>query len=111
MTNPNKPTPADIAHAIELAEQGDWIDPSEVPINWLCELYDPEGKCVGNGNGRTASEAMGLAWLHVHAPDPGRLALRAHAAVAKQARLRPSRLSKSRGANAPNERNRLLDRA
>ena len=69
MTNPNKPTPADIAHAIELAEQGDWIDPSEVPINWLCELYDPEGKCVGNGNGRTASEAMGLAWLHGQAPD------------------------------------------
>jgi hypothetical protein len=69
MTTPNKPTRADIDYAIELAEQGGWIDPSEVPINWLCELYDPEGECVGNGNGHTAGEAMGLAWLHVHAPD------------------------------------------
>jgi hypothetical protein len=30
------------------------------PINWFCELYDPEGKRVGNSNGRTAGEAMAL---------------------------------------------------
>lgn len=64
-----KPTATDIAAAIARAEKGGWIDPCEVPLNWLCELYDPEGRRVGNGNGVTAPEAMAMAWLHVWAPD------------------------------------------
>jgi hypothetical protein len=63
-----KPTPADILIAIAKAELGDWIDPSELPLNWSCELYSPEGH-VFNGNAHTAPEAMALAWLHAWAPD------------------------------------------
>jgi hypothetical protein len=36
------------------AELGDWLEPIVAPINWFCELYDPEGKRVGDSNGRTA---------------------------------------------------------
>jgi|SRR5215472_5870280 len=69
MTAPDRPTSADIAIAIANAELGDWIDPLNTPLNWLCELYDLEGKRVGDGNGHTAREAMAMAWLCVHAPD------------------------------------------
>ena len=64
-----KPTPADILTAIELAERGGWIDPPEVPIRWSCELYDSDGRPVGNGDGHAPGEAMALAWLHVWAPN------------------------------------------
>ena len=64
-----RPSTADIAAAIERAEKGGWIDPTDVPLNWFCELYDPEGQRAGNGNGLTSREAMALAWLHVWAPD------------------------------------------
>jgi hypothetical protein len=63
----NKPTPADIA--IAKAELGDWIDSPVEPVNWLCDLYDPEGKHAGDGTGHTAREATALAWLCAHAPD------------------------------------------
>jgi hypothetical protein len=63
-----KPTPADILAAIAKAELGDWIDPSEVPLNWLAELHSPKGR-VYNGNADTPEEAMALAWLSVWAPD------------------------------------------
>ena len=64
-----RPSTADIAATIERAEKGGWIDPTDVPLNWFCELYDPEGQRAGNGNGLTSREAMALAWLHVWAPD------------------------------------------
>jgi hypothetical protein len=65
----SKPSPADIVIAIGRAEAGDWIDPSEVPINWECILYDPEGERVGDGNAETPQLAMALAWVHCWAPD------------------------------------------
>jgi hypothetical protein len=66
---PSRPTAADIMTAIAKAESGDWIDPSEEPINWYAELRNPEGTWFWNGNGHTAAEAMALAWLHAWAPD------------------------------------------
>jgi hypothetical protein len=66
---PSKPSPSDIATAIEAAETGDWIDPSEEPINWYAILHDPDGKQVGNGNAHTPREAMAFAWLCAWAPD------------------------------------------
>jgi hypothetical protein len=63
-----RPTPADIMVAIAKAELGDWIDPSEVPLNWACDLFSPEGHRF-NGNADTPGIAMALAWLHAWAPD------------------------------------------
>jgi hypothetical protein len=63
-----RPTPADILVAIGKAELGDWIDPSEAPINWECNLYSPEGYSY-NGHADTPGMAMALAWLHAWAPD------------------------------------------
>jgi hypothetical protein len=68
MTVPNKPMPADIVIAIAKAQLGDWIDPSETLMNWSCDLYDPAGERVGDGNGHTRQEAMALAWLCDWAP-------------------------------------------
>jgi hypothetical protein len=65
----SRPTPAEIMIAIAKAEAGDWIDPLYEPISWFCELYDPDGRCVGNGNAHTAAQAMAMAWLHFWAPD------------------------------------------
>jgi hypothetical protein len=65
----SKPTPADIVIAIAKAEAGDWIDPTDLPLRWQCELNDPEGQRVGDGDAYSASEAMALAWLCVWAPD------------------------------------------
>ena len=65
----SKPTPADIIVAIAKAESGDWINPSDEPINWFCELYDPDGKPAGNGSAHTAAQAMAMAWLCAWAPD------------------------------------------
>jgi len=71
MTSFAKPSPADIDHAIRLAELGGWIDPSdEVHADcWECLLYAPDGNRVGDGRAHTPNEAMALAWLHVCAPD------------------------------------------
>lgn len=63
-----KPTPADIIMAIAKAELGDWIDPTDAPINWFCELHSPEGNSY-NGSAHTAAEAMAFAWLRAWAPD------------------------------------------
>ena len=69
MTKPSpKPSCGDIIVAIAKAERGDWIDPSKVPINWQCILFDPDGVRSGDGNAYTANEAMALAWLHCWAP-------------------------------------------
>jgi len=64
-----KPTAADILIAIGKAESGDWIDPTDVPFRWSCELYDPAGKRVGDGDAHTPQGAMALAWLCAWAPD------------------------------------------
>lgn len=64
-----KPSAADVVVAIAKAELGDWVDPTDVPLNWACDLYDPDGKRVGDGNAHTAGEAMALAWLSYWAPD------------------------------------------
>jgi hypothetical protein len=59
-----KPSPADIAAAIELVEAGEWIDPARLASTyWRCELYAPENKRVADGVADTAGEAMGLAWI------------------------------------------------
>jgi hypothetical protein len=55
--------------AIAKAELGEWLNPPDSPIRWSCELYDPEGKHVGDGDAPTASGAMALAWLCAWAPD------------------------------------------
>jgi len=68
--NHSKPTADDIRCAILAAERGLWIDPSEHPNEyWDCKLYDPTGQRAGEGQAFSAGEAMGLAWLHAHAPD------------------------------------------
>lgn len=64
-----KANTADILIAIGKAEAGDWIDPTDEPINWFCKLYDPDGQCVGDGSARTPTVAMALAWLCAWAPD------------------------------------------
>jgi hypothetical protein len=64
----NKPSPADINRAINLAQHGGWIDCAE-PGCWECRLYDPSGKLVGDGLAHDPGEAMGLAWINVWAPD------------------------------------------
>jgi hypothetical protein len=65
-----RPTPADIAAAIEIIEAGEWIDPEGLaPTYWSCELYNPENKCVGNGIADTPGVAMAMAWIHVWWPD------------------------------------------
>ena len=64
-----KPTAADILIAIGKAEGGGWIDPTDAPFRWSCELYDPAGKRVGDGDAHTPQEAMALAWLCAWAPD------------------------------------------
>jgi len=46
-----KPTAADILIAIGKAEGGGWIDPTDAPFRWSCELYDPAGERVGDGVG------------------------------------------------------------
>jgi hypothetical protein len=64
-----KPTPADILVAIGKAESGDWMDPVDWPFRWSCDLYNPEGKRIGDGDAHTAAEAMALAWVRAWAPD------------------------------------------
>ena len=64
-----KPTAADILIAIGKAEGGGWIDPTDAPFRWSCELYDPAGKRVGDGDAHTPQGAMALAWLCAWAPD------------------------------------------
>jgi len=64
-----KPTPADIIIAIGKVQAGDWIDPTDRRALFSCRLFDPTGRCVGDGDAYTAGEAMALAWIHVHAPD------------------------------------------
>jgi hypothetical protein len=63
------PSPADIAVAIGKVAAGDWIDPLDAPLNWLCLLYDPEGFEIADGNAHTPREAMALAWIACCSPD------------------------------------------
>jgi hypothetical protein len=69
MTTITRPTPEDILAAIRAAETGNWIDPTDVPNNWECVVYDAAGQRIGDGNALTPGMAMGLAWLCVEAPD------------------------------------------
>jgi hypothetical protein len=69
MSTITRPTAEDIRAAIRAAETGNWIDPTDVPNNWECIVYDVDGKRVGDGNALTPGMAMGLAWLCVEAPD------------------------------------------
>jgi hypothetical protein len=64
-----KPSSADIRRAIDMVRLGTWIDSTDVPDRYQCYLYDPAGELSGNGDGRTAEDAMALAWLHRWAPD------------------------------------------
>ena len=66
----SRPTATDIRAAIESIEAGDApIDPSRDPVSWACNLYDLDGRLVGDGNGDTPGEAMAIAWIAVWAPD------------------------------------------
>jgi hypothetical protein len=38
------------------------------PVRWSCELYGPDGRLAGGGDGSTATEAMAFAWLSAWAP-------------------------------------------
>lgn len=64
-----KPTRTDICAAIRQGATYDWIDPPETPIDWLCEVYDPDGKRVGDASGHTAGAAMALSWLRAWATN------------------------------------------
>jgi hypothetical protein len=66
-----KPSPADIDLAIQLAELGGWLDPSDHSpgLLWHCDLIGPDGTRYGDGDARTAGEAMALAWLAYWQPD------------------------------------------
>ena len=65
-----KPTAFDIIHAIEMVYRGDWIDPDDYPDDcWACDVYDANGMRIGDGDGFSAGEAMGLAWICVWYPD------------------------------------------
>lgn len=64
-----KPTPADVIKAIEMAA-GEWFDPAELaPTYWSCELYDPQGRPVGDGQADAPGLAMALAWMACQSPD------------------------------------------
>ena len=60
-----KPRPADILVAIGKIATGDWVDPLDAPICWTCHVYAPDGGRAGDGSGRTAGEAMAVAWILV----------------------------------------------
>ena len=67
-----KPSPGDIQAAIIAAEDETWIDPSDPALAgryWGCEITDPDGYSLGQGDALTPGMAMGLAWLHLWAPD------------------------------------------
>jgi hypothetical protein len=65
-----KPTAFDIIHAIELVHTGDVIDPVMHPDGcWTCVVYDANGQPIANGEGLSAGDAMGLAWVHAFYPD------------------------------------------
>jgi hypothetical protein len=65
-----KPTPTDIVTAIEMVEADEWIDPTGLaPTFWGCELRDPQGRQVGDGQADTPGLAMAMAWLCCQSPD------------------------------------------
>jgi len=65
-----KPTAFDIIHAIELVHAGDVIDPVKHPDGcWACVVYDANGQDIACGEGLSAGDAMGLAWIHAFYPD------------------------------------------
>jgi hypothetical protein len=70
-----RPTVTDILMAIARVNAGDWFDPYDDdplrcrPLYWACDIYDPSGARAGNGCGRSAGEAMAMAWLLLHALD------------------------------------------
>jgi hypothetical protein len=67
---PQKPSATDIVTAIEMIEADEWIDPLGLaPTYWSCELYDPKGCRVGDGDADTPGLAMAMAWLCYWSPD------------------------------------------
>ena len=56
---------------------GDWFDPYEhddeplryQPLYWACDIFDLGGKHAGDGCGRSAGEALAMAWIMLWALD------------------------------------------
>ncbi len=64
-----KLTPGDILMAAAAAMARSWSEPTTTVLLWTCDLYDPAGNLVTNGDANTPSEAMALAWLAAIEPD------------------------------------------
>jgi hypothetical protein len=67
-----KPTPEDIRTAVILVEDGGWLNPDQEPFYWSCELHAPDPLSRPfpfDGCGRTAAQAMAMAWIHAWCPD------------------------------------------
>ena len=41
----------------------DWIEPADTSIDWGCELYDPDGERVGDGNGHPPPKRWRWPWV------------------------------------------------
>jgi hypothetical protein len=64
------PSSADMLIAIGKVAAGNWIDPDKQPGRyWCADLYNPDGRRVGDGVAETAAEACALAWVSSWSPD------------------------------------------
>jgi hypothetical protein len=62
-----KPSAADIAAVVDDIEAGVWIDPGgEEFLFWIADIFDSNGRLVGDGVGNTPGEAMAYAWINIH---------------------------------------------
>jgi hypothetical protein len=72
---PTEPTVTDILIAVARVNAGDWFDPYDDdplrcrPLYWACDIYGPSGGRAGDGCGRSAGEALAMAWIMVWALD------------------------------------------
>lgn len=67
----SRPSVVDITIAVARVNAGDWFDPYEhedeplryQPLYWACDIFDLGGKHAGDGCGRSAGEALAMAWI------------------------------------------------
>jgi hypothetical protein len=73
----SRPSVVDITIAVARVNAGDWFDPYEhddeplryQPLYWACDIFDLGGKHAGDGCGRSAGEALAMAWIMLWALD------------------------------------------
>jgi hypothetical protein len=73
----SRPSVVDITIAVARINAGDWFDPYEhddeplryQPLYWACDIFDLGGKHAGDGCGRSAGEALAMAWIMLWALD------------------------------------------